>query len=477
MSMSTFSKNVRVMRLLVACVLSLLMVAPASVVWASSMPQLPKDAAIYLIDNQTGDVIASQRADEKMYPASLTKMMTALVAMDYVGDKLDEKVSVGDEVKLTPEDSTIMGCHSGDVYSWRDLIYGMMLPSGSDAALVLGTHVGRLSANDSKLDPKDALAKFIALMNEKAKTMGLTGTHFNNVHGFHDKNHYSCAHDLTSIAQAVLANKFLSEVVSTQSHECVNKEDANVTVYNTNWLVDKTAGKIEKNALVDAGETGVDNPYYKAECQGVKTGYTEEAGRCLAFAGKNKKMSFVGVVLHLSDKPTIYKTTGAALESALNEYERRRWGTDVLPYTVTISNPSLQDFLNHNIKLRVRRRDTPKTVTIDATLKYETKIAWDKKYVKEGSEDTCELQSAIKSGSQIATMQVFCEGKLISETPLYVDQTMMPFSNEDKLVLAGVATGSVLLIMLIIAGIRMIVKRNKHDESQSPKEADDLAKQ
>lgn len=125
----------------------------------------------------------------------------------------------------------------------------------------------------------------------------------------------------------------------------------------------------------------------------------------------------------------------------------------------------------------MRRKDAPKTVTIDATLKYETKINWDKNCVKEGSEDTCELQTPIKAGSQIATMQVFCEGKLISETPLYVDQTMMPFSNEDKLVLAGVAAGSVLLVVLVISGIRMMVGRNKHDESQSPKEANDLAKQ
>lgn len=463
--MSGVNKVCRGVRTVLVFIVSLVLLTPVSRAWASSLPQLPKDAALYLIDDKTGDVIASQRADEKMYPASLTKMMTALVALDYVGDKLDEDIEVGEEVKLTPPESSVMGCQEGDVYSWRDLLYGMLLPSGGDAAIVLGTQVGRLAAGDSKLATDKALHLFIDLMNKKAQAMRLSQTHFANVHGFHDVNNYSCAQDLTVIAQAVLANEFLSEVVATQSHECVNKKDSNLTVYNTNWLIDSTAANIEGDELVGEGESGVDNPYYKQDCIGIKTGYTEEARRCLAFAGTNEQMSCVGVILHIADKPTIYATTGAMLDSVLSEFERKNPESDMLPYTVEIKNPSLKDRINHNTLLRLRSRAEARPLTVDTTLSYEVKVTWDGDYVAENSEGAYELKQTLYAGDEVARLQVLSDGDVIQDIPLYSDQSMRLFSREDVLELVAISAGAVVLLVLVVFAVRLLKGRKSHREA------------
>ena len=217
------------------------------------------------------------------------------MALDYVSDKLDDRVTVGSEVKLTPAGSSVAELKEGDSFTWREMFYALLLPSGNDAALTIAVNVARMETGNPSLSDKDAIDEFARLMNEKAASLGCQHTHYVNPHGIHDEDHYTTASDLLLIAQEALKSDLIREVVKNSHYGCTSGEGTQMDWYNTNWLVDETCKKIDKDGiLVDEGQGDVANPYYCAEATGVKTGSTDQAGRCLVFTGSNDGMSFLG---------------------------------------------------------------------------------------------------------------------------------------------------------------------------------------
>lgn len=199
--------------------------------------------AAALIDVETGRILYSHHGDKPMLIASLTKVMTAIVAIEY-GD-LEDEVKVGRNA-YGKEGSSIY-LKLGEKMSLENLLYGLMLRSGNDAATAIAEHVG------------GSMEGFSLLMNQKAEELGMTNSHFVNAHGLDAKEHYASANDMAKLTAYALRNKTFRQIVSTKMKKAPNPhEDWDYTWHNKNKML----------RFYDGAD-------------GVKTGYTKAAGRCL----------------------------------------------------------------------------------------------------------------------------------------------------------------------------------------------------
>ena len=258
---------------------------------ALEQPSVNATAAL-LVDPETGTVLYESNADETRYPASMTKIMTALLTLENV--ELDEQVTVeASDLTEVTWDSTVAGLMAGETYTVRDLLYGLMLPSGNDAAYVLARYVGGTVDN------------FAQMMNDRAAQLGCTNTHFANPCGLHDDNHWSCARDIYRIAYAAMQNPTFAEIVATRTYTMPATDlQAAHDVENTNLLIDPEA-----------------SCYYEP-CFGIKTGNTTEAGRCLVAAAEQNGVTLYCVVMGCPSAQS-YGEVNGNFTAALNLFE---WG-------------------------------------------------------------------------------------------------------------------------------------------------------
>lgn len=223
---------------------------------------LVSDYAI-LVNLKTNEVIYEKEAYTRVYPASLTKMMTVLVAIEHMQD--DPIIIDIDYNALAKEGAAIAGFSNGEVVSYEDLLYGTMLPSGADAALMLAKVVAGSEEG------------FVKLMNEKAQELGMSETHFSNVTGLHEDDHYSTPWDLAMLEKAALYNKDFREIFSAKSYVT---SSGRLTF--TSRMFDRLS-----SPLFEGGEI-----------LGGKTGYTQEAALCLASYATDGNEEYILVTTH-----------------------------------------------------------------------------------------------------------------------------------------------------------------------------------
>jgi len=219
-------------------------------VYISQLPSIKSDVAptvearaSIIMDASSGRVVYQVNGSGRLAPASITKIMTAIVAL--------ERGNLRDKVVISPDfmiEGSTMGLMTGDVVTLEDLLWGMMLPSGNDAAMAIAAHVG------------GSVLQFVAIMNEKADELGLTNTHFVNPHGLDDEGHYSSALDIAKMSRYALSNPKFSEIVGTKLREV--DASRSFLLLNNNRLLDD----LDLSARVD----------------GVKTGFTDNAGDSIA---------------------------------------------------------------------------------------------------------------------------------------------------------------------------------------------------
>lgn len=253
------------LRRLIAAVLCLSVLIPYA--FALEDPNIQAKNAI-LADPETGQVFYEKAADEKAYPASTTKIMTALLTLKYC--ELDETATCIEEDKSSLEPgSTTAGIKVDETMTIHDLLYCLLLPSGNEAANILARHVGGTVDN------------FVWMMNQEAKILGCTGTHFVNPHGLHDENHYTTARDLYRIASKAMENETFAEIVRTavKKLEPTNLQGERL-IYTTNQLIFRRA-----------------DPWYYQYCKGIKTGTTTPAGACLVSAATKSGGTLISVLL------------------------------------------------------------------------------------------------------------------------------------------------------------------------------------
>lgn len=217
--------------------------------------------AAVVIDGYTGEILYSQNSDERLPMASTTKIMTALLLCELGGDLTQEIVTTREMVTV---EGSSMGLQVGDTVSYHDLLYGMMLASGNDAANTTAIALG------------GSVSKFVDLMNERANEMGLNNTHFVTPSGLDADEHYTTAYELAVIAKEALANENFAKAAASQTARlCYGNPPYNRTLTNHNKLL----------KMYD-------------DIVGVKTGFTKKSGRCLVSASKKDGKLVIAVTLN-----------------------------------------------------------------------------------------------------------------------------------------------------------------------------------
>lgn len=213
-----------------------------------------------LFDPANGQTLYAKNAHEKAYPASLTKLMTALIAVEQI-DNFDTPVTLknADYAGLYEQNAAMAGFTSGETVTARDLLYATLLPSGAEAASALA----RVAAGSQQ--------DCIAMMNDRARALGMTDSHFTNVTGLHDPDHCTTVYDLSLLLTAALKNETFAEVFSTFSYTTTATEQHPQGLLLTSTLTPRIQ---QLNREADP-------------ITGAKTGYTEEAQLCLASVGEH----------------------------------------------------------------------------------------------------------------------------------------------------------------------------------------------
>ena len=253
-------------------------------------------AYAYCVD--TGDVIMDKNAGERTAMASLTKIMTALVTVETCAD-LDAEITVSEQaIAATPALSSTADLVVGERMTVRDMLYCMMLPSGNDAANVLAEHCG------------GSIEAFVEQMNRRAQELGCADTQFRNPHGFDEEGHYSTAADMAKILTAALKKPDFKKVYTTFS-----------------YVVPKTNLSAERNLRSTNRMTDYTSEAYSPSITGTKTGFTGDAGYCLACTGQvGDGPEFISVVLgggypDGASVPDSYLDTAYLLETATERFQ------------------------------------------------------------------------------------------------------------------------------------------------------------
>ena len=235
------------------------------------------------IDDPENAILGLERnADAKRYPASTTKIMTCIIALETC--EPDENVSISSRACRLSEKNSKMGLKPGETFPMIDLLYGLMLPSGNDAAIAIAEHIG------------GSVEGFATLMNQKAAKLGLSGTHYLNPHGLHHTDHYTTARDLAILTAYAFDNEMFREIVSTAEYEAKSTEGRKLSLKNANRLLrDVTATTYVPYSCT--------YPY----AIGVKTGDTHLAGKCLVAAAKKGETVYLLVLLHGENAPSAAK--------------------------------------------------------------------------------------------------------------------------------------------------------------------------
>ncbi len=223
-----------------------------------------------LVNLDTGETVFSYHADDAMEPASVTKILVALLLLENVPDLNTQITAPAYALDLLGgTNSSLAGVLRGETLTAEQLLYCLMVPSGNDAAMVIADYLGGGVQGE-------AIPKFVDMMNQRAQELGCTNTHFVNPHGLHDPQHYTTANDMARIVQYILSSQyadFFMKVCKTTRYTVPadNVRKTATTLSTTNYMQDSVSG----------------GSYYYKYVEGVKTGSTGEAGYCLVTTAYN----------------------------------------------------------------------------------------------------------------------------------------------------------------------------------------------
>jgi len=381
-----------------------------------------------VLDYETGTVLYEKNGNKKIYPASTTKIWTAYLVIKNVKD-LDHSIEIDKDLSV---DGSSMYLQKGEIFTVRELLQGLLVHSSNDTAEVLAEYVS---------GSKEAFAD---LMNKEAKAIGAKNTHFNNPHGLPDKEHYTTAYDMALMARQAMSNDLIREIVSTKSltfEKCdtpTSKRFITRTFFNTNKFLTSTEKIQYKGKSVDIKYDIVD---------GIKTGYTDDAGRCLLSSAVKNDMRVISAV---------YKDAG----------------TDVYADSRTLIDYAFNNYYNQTI---INKADYTKSkrvlFTKEKELLYEPEFNY--KIVLEKGSKASENYNAkvnldydlpIKKGDKVGTLDVY-NGKTLEKTINLVAKnnlnSLFGFITENTTVKYSIKLAFALISLFIIFIISKIIKKRK----------------
>lgn len=397
----------------------------------SGTPQITAEAGV-IIDADTGLVLFDKNKDVQHEPASTTKVMTALLALENLD--LQKTVIIDEETSFT-EGSRIY-LLEGEKVTVEDLLYALLLESANDSAVAIAKEVS------------GSVEEFAKLMNKRAKEIGANNTNFVNPHGLHADGHLSTAYDMALIAQEAMRNEDFRAFILTYRHviEETNKQPTRF-LYNTNRLIYDEKTKVDAN--------GVLRPAKYDGATGIKTGYTPEAGGCLISGAERDGNEFIAVVLKSTDLGR-FGDGVALLDFAFTNYKTVTaiiGGTDM--GMIKVKNGE-----KNKVALVVERNGgvtLPKEASEDIV---------NKKIVIPKS-----VKAPIKKGQQIGVVEIYEGDILRDKAPIVATESigkgtwLSIFGIEDKIafkiILAFKIFGGVLGMLILFMIIYILYKKNQ----------------
>ena len=345
----------------------------------------PNASGAILIDADSKQILYDKTAGKKLFHASTTKIMTMIIMFEAINNK---KISFEDQVTTSKYAASMGGSQvyleEGESMSLEDMFKSIAIASANDASVAVSEYIAG-STN-----------KFVEMMNQKAKELNLKNTHFENVTGLHDNNHYTCPYDLAMMASYLIkigGDKLLSV---TSLYDSYIREDTKQSF----WLVN--TNKLLK--LYD----GVD---------GLKTGYTKEAGYCLVTTAKRDGQRLVGVVMKESEPKTRNEEMCNLLDYGFNNYKR-----EIIYKKDSVIEKHVVDKMD-NLTINVVCKEDIAYIKAKANdQKYTTKIVYKDNLLP------------VKKGDIVATLTVLCDGKEITSYNLYSDNDVEKATYFSKLI-------------------------------------------
>lgn len=397
----------------VAMCLLLLSAAPVS---ADSF--VPRGKAALLLDGNSGQVLYQYNGTERNFPASTTKLLTALVAVEH--GKLDQMITISSVAVDQPYDSSSCYLQEGEQQPLRHLLYGLMLASGNDCAIAIaeGVSGGR---------PE----QFMTWMNETAARLGAKSSHFTNPHGLHEPDHYTTALDLALIAKGALSNPTVAEFAGSREFFWPGKSERNGIYYNHNQML-----------------------FYYSGARGGKTGYTEEAGLTLVSSAERDGLFLVGIVMGEKWKSEQYEDMEGLLDLGFAQFARQK----AVAAGAVFGQVSV---------------DKGKADSVQAVAAREFSIAAPKsgssKVTTHPKLDSA-VEAPVEQGQQVGVLEVREEKRVLATIPLVAGAAVEAKPVVGEMLTAGaLSTGKWLLYVVgglfvfrtIVKGIRRLMRRSR----------------
>ena len=371
---------------------------------------------VYFYNLDRDHIIYEDNSHEEISIASMTKMMTAWVAIEHIPN-LDAEVTLTnkDFKGLIEANASVAGFYVGEVVTYRDLLYGLLLPSGADAALALSNNIAGSEEN------------FVKMMNDKAKELGLENTHFANTTGLDQDGHYSSVYDVAVILQNALKNDNFKEIFTTKSYITSNKKH-----------------KFESTLLKSSKQYDLDTDYIL----GSKSGYTYDAGLCLASIAEHDGDLYIlvtaradyrtGYPYHITDSNMIYQYYFDNYS-----YQVLQTKDDVI---VTLKDVNDTEF--------VYKADE----TVELYLPNDVQI--NKEYKGEEL-----LTPEMSKGDVVGKYDIYADDELVYSQNIYLEEKILDY---DQIIFI-ITSISIMILVLIIAIFVVIFKRRKKKRKRSRK--------
>ena len=322
-----------------------------------------------LIEQSTGQILFEKNSHEKIPPASMTKMMSLLLIMEYIDNG---KIKLTDKVTVSKNASSMGGSQilleEGEEMSVEDLLKGVSIASGNDAVVALAEYIGGTEDN------------FVKMMNNKVNELGLTDTKFKNCHGLDEEGHYSSAYDMVMIGKELLNHKKILDFTSVYETYLRENTDRKIWLVNTNKLV-----------------------RFKKGVDGLKTGYTKTAGYCLTATMKKNNMRVIATVMGEDSIDNRNSEVSSMLDYAYSQYKMKKYIS---------KNKVLKKIKNDKIKSKnieivpINDINILTKVTDNISPSYTLKIN--------------NLKTNIKKGDKVGMITIKNNGKVISKMNLTV---------------------------------------------------------
>lgn len=368
-------------KLVLSISIILTLLIPASPVHANDVDLKSENVIVISLNHHK--ILYEKNSSDKIYPASMTKIMTAIVAIEHIDDLNKTHVITEKDLEgLVEANASVAGFQLNQTVTYKDLLYGILLPSGADATQAIANELfGSQKA-------------FVKEMNKKAKVLHLDNTHFVNTSGLHNDNHYSTVSDIAKLLEYALENETFKEIFCSDSYTVT---DQSFTMYSTRL------------------KTSWMHPMNTDFILGSKTGFTYEAGLCLASYNELYNEKYIMISAQTNSKNEVPYHFEDAVN--MNKYLNNKFEpvtlhnqNDKIPVKVNIRYSNIE-----TIDLRTSKEISYlKDKTRKNKITYKFKLNDDKEY----------LDAPIKKNTEIGTLKVYCDSQLIHQDKVLLDKTI-----------------------------------------------------